>query len=166
MITSTLLSNLKLDLQVKNKFTIDQLITNILLGTDNSKSLEAYEPDKVYNTGDKLPYVTKEGELLFICAITDNITGPFNPKDWEEWDVLSELSGILDDYIILSWNKPSLRRNKVWLEVKEESVQDAREVGIGMDGDSVMVYNNLVVSARKPTMAQNVIWGAITEVIG
>ena len=163
MITTIKIANLKDVIANRKSFTIDQLITNILLGTDNSKTLVSYDETKTYDTGDKIPYITDTGELLVIVAIRDNISGPFNPKDWEEFDILTELQGIIDDSVILSWEKPNLRRNKVWLEIKNESVDTARDLGVGLEDGKVIVYNNLVISARKPTLYQGVIWGAITE---
>ena len=70
----------------------------------------------------------------------------------------------LKGYIILSWNKPNLRRNKVWLEIMDESLEDASKV-FGEDA-GLLIYNNLVISERQPTMNTSTVWGRIDEVLG
>jgi hypothetical protein len=59
---------------------------------------------------------------------------------------------------------PSLRRNKVWLAIKTESIQVAKEVFGERDG--IIIYNNFIIQARQPTMNLSTIWGQITQLIG
>lgn len=162
MIKVELIMNLSEDLKKNNGFNSNQLISAAILGSSVG-NFRPYEPNHVYMKGDKVPYITEEGELLIIVAIEDNISGSFNPNFWEEWNVISECDGLYNDYVVLSWNKPHLRRNKIWLEIKNESLHDARDV-LG-DDIGVLVYNNLVISERKPTMTADTIWGMVTEIL-
>lgn len=123
---------------------------------------QQYNPDKQYKKGDIIPYITANGELIMITAIEDT-TGPFNPMKWEEWNVIDEIQGMYNDLIVMSWEQPSLRRNKVWIEIKNESLADAKAADIG-NNTGVLIFKNFIVSHTRPTMAsQDVIWGQITE---
>ena len=160
--TTKLLLDLKTDLANRTEFGYDLLASAAIMG-NVSGVLGTYDKSKTYNAGDKIPFVTNSGELIIIVCINNNVTGDFNPANWEEWNIMDELQGLYDDYIIASWNMPSLRRNKVWLAIKEESIQAAKEVFGNRDG--IIVYNNFIIQLRQPTMTTNTIWGQITAVL-
>ena len=162
MVTTKLLLDLKTDLANRKEFGYDLLASTAIMGTV-SGVMGAYDKTKVYKIGDKIPYVTDSGELIIIVCIHNNVTGKFAPIHWEEWNIMDELQGLYDDYIVASWNIPSLRRNKVWLAIKEESIETAREAFAGSDG--LIVYNNFIIQARQPTMNLSTIWGRITEIL-
>jgi hypothetical protein len=157
-----MLLDLKTDLANRKEFGYDLLASAAIMGTV-SGVLGAYDTTKTYNAGDKIPYVTNSGELIIIVCINNAVTGDFNPANWEEWNIMDELQGLYDDYIVASWNVPSLRRNKVWLAIKDESISVAREAFGGTDG--IIVYNNFIIQLRQPTMNVNTIWGKITSVL-
>jgi hypothetical protein len=158
-----MLLDLKTDLANRKEFGYDLLASAAIMGTV-SGVLGAYDTTKTYNAGDKIPYITNSGELIIIVCISNNVTGEFNPLHWEEWNIMDELQGLYDDYVIASWNMPSLRRNKVWLAIKTESIQVAKEVFGERDG--IIIYNNFIIQARQPTMNLSTIWGQITQLIG
>lgn len=163
MITSTLLLDLKTELRNRKEFGYELLASTAIMGTV-SGVLGSYDEDKTYNIGDKIPYITSSGELIIIVCLHNDVTGPFNPIHWEEWNVMDELQGLYDDYIIASWNMPSLRRNKIWLAIKGESIAVAQDL-LGPDNDGIMVYNNFIIQTRQPTMNLSTIWGRITAVL-
>ena len=161
-VTTSLLVDLKTDLANRKEFGYDLLASTAIMG-NVSGILNTYDKTKVYNTGDKLPFVTNDGELIIIICLHDNVTGEFEAVHWERWNIMDELQGLYDDYIIASWNMPSLRRNKVWLAIKEESIQVAKEAFGEHDG--IIIYNNFIVQLNQPTMNLSTIWGQITAVL-
>lgn len=163
MITSSFILDLATELKNSNGYTSQQVISAAVLGSLVGQ-ITPYNNSKVYNKGDKIPLVTDDGELLIAICIGENVTGEFNPNYWEEWNIINEVQGLYNDYIILSWNKPNLRRNKVWLEIMDESLEDASAV-FG-DDLGLLVYNNLIISERQPTMTNSTVWGRIDEVLG
>jgi len=158
-VTTKLLLDLKTSLKNKKEFGYELLASAAIMGTV-SGILNAYDENRVYQIGDKIPFVTNSGELIIIICLDPDVTGEFNPIHWEQWNMMDELQGLYDDYIIASWNMPSLRRNKVWLAIKNESIQAAKEV-FG-DKDGIIVYNNFIIQASQPTMNLSTIWGKIT----
>ena len=163
MITTQLILDLANELKTSNGFTSQQVLSAAVLGSLVGQ-IKPYKSSMVYKKGDKIPLVTDDGELLIAICIGDNVTGSFNPNYWEEWNLLNETQGLYNDYIILSWNKPNLRRNKVWLEIMDESLEDASKI-FGEDA-GLLIYNNLVISERQPTMNTSTVWGRIDEVLG
>lgn len=160
MVQSTFLLDLKADLRVKKQLSFDHIASTALMGSV-SGLLNAFDETKTYNRGDKVPYVTNNGELVILVCVMNDVTGPINPLYWEEWNIMDELEGLYHDYVVASWNKPSLRRNKVWLAIKTESIQVAKDV-LG-EYAGLLIYDSLIISNRKPIMTKNVIWGQITE---
>lgn len=163
MITSSFILDLASELKNSNGYTSQQVISAAVLGSLVGQ-IKPYQSETVYHKGDKIPLVTDDGELLIAICIVDGATGSFNSTQWEEWNILNEVQGLYDDYIVLSWNKPNLRRNKVWLEIMDESLEDATAV-FG-DDLGLLVYNNLIISERQPTMTDSTVWGRIDEVLG
>ena len=159
MVTSTLLVDLY-DKYKDKTFTPVELTVAALFG--DTRLFQTYDPEHEYKRGDRLPYITEDGEFVIIIALKDT-TGKFNPLLWEIYDVLSELQGLYHDQIVLSWDEPSLRRNKVWLKIKDESLQKARENNID-DSLNIMVYKNFVISERTPTIFDtSTMWGKAEE---
>jgi hypothetical protein len=141
-----------------------QLISAAIFGV-NKELLQTYNPEKEYKKGDRIPYITEHGDLIVIICIVDT-TGTFNALHWEEYNVMNELTGLYNDYAVLSWNMPSLRRNKMWFEIKEESMEVAEGLGLsigGDDGEGLLVYENFIISDRRPTLNRSTIWGEITD---
>ena len=161
MIKADLILDLPEVINNQKSFNPKQIISAAVLGSTVGQ-IKQYNPITIYMKGDKVPVLTEDGELIIAVCNTDNTSGSFNPLYWEEWDIFTETQGLYDDYIILSWNRPSLRRNKVWIQVKSESLGDISEV-IGQDM-GVIVYNNLIISERQPVMNSEIVWGMITEV--
>ena len=162
MVTTSLMVDLKTDLANRKEFGYELLASTAIMGTV-SGVMGSFDKTKAYTFGDKIPYVTESGELIIIVCISQRAQGEFDPADWEEWNVMDELQGLYDDYIVASWNLPSLRRNKVWLAIKEESISVAQEA-FG-DSDGIIIYNNFIIQARQPTMNTNTIWGHITAAL-
>ena len=161
MIKATKVLALKSYMNSKSSFTYSDIASTALLGTAFGK-LKRYDSDKVYNRGDKCVYFSSEGEMLIIACIEDEVTGEFNPDKWEEFNVLDEMDYLYQDMILMSWSKPHLRRNKVWIQVKNDSIQKVKdEVG---DIDGLLIFNNLIISARQPKMNPSIVWGQITSV--
>ena len=161
MVTSTKLLDLANVIKNSPSLSTDQVASSALFGS-SSGVMETYSESSSYERGTKVPYLTDTGEVLILVAIKDVEPGQFNPRDWEEWNILDEVQGLYDDLIALSWNEPSLRRNKVWLEIKNESLQEARDLNLG-NNSGLLIYKNFIVSKRKPTMTKDVIWGMITQ---
>lgn len=159
MVKTTLVIDLVAD--TLGHITTDKLISSAVMGTGNV-IMGTYDASHVYNKGDKIPYINDSGQLEIIVAIEDGITGPFDMRKWEEWNVISELNRLYNDYIVLSWSPPVSRVNKVWLSIKNQSMADFKDLNLG-DNSGVLVYNNLVMSANEPAMTNDVIWGHITE---
>ena len=159
-VTTSMLIDLKKDLSNRKEFGYDLLASTAIMGTV-SGILDVYDENRTYNSGDKIPYITDSGELIIIVCIHNDVTGPFDPLHWEQWNVMDELQGLYDDYVIASWNMPSLRRNKVWLAIKTESIQAAKELFGEHDG--ILIYNNFIIQLKQPTMSLSTIWGKITE---
>ncbi len=159
MVKSTLLLDLY-DKYKEKTFTPSELTVAALFG--DTRLFQTYDPEKQYKKGDRLPYISDDGELLIIIALKDT-TGRFNPLMWEIYDVLSELQGLYQDQVVLSWDVPSLRRNKVWLKIKDESLVEAKKNNID-DSLNVMVYKNFVISDRTPTLFNDsTMWGKVEE---
>ena len=156
MITTQLILDLANELKNSNGFTSQQVLSAAVLGSLVGQ-IKPYKSSTVYKKGDKIPLVTDDGELLIAICIGDNVTGSFNPNYWEEWNLLNETQGLYNDDI-------NLRRNKVWLEIMDESLEDASKV-FGEDA-GLLIYNNLVISERQPTMNTSTVWGRIDEVLG
>ena len=164
MVKSTFLIDLKKKLSEKTHYTYDQIASSALLGSKgNIKG--GYDENTVYKLGDKITYITNTGELLVLVCCRNDVTGEFDQTKWEEWNIMEEIQGLLDDHTIASWNKPSLRRNKVWLAIKTTSIQTYKDTY----GENVMpgllIYDGLIISKRKPLMNTNIVWGNITEEI-
>jgi hypothetical protein len=162
MITAQLLVDLSEEIKNEKVFNAKQIISAAVLGSTIGR-IKCYNPSMVYMKNDKVPVLTDDGELIIAVCNTDYTSGAFNPLYWEEWDIFTETKGLYEDYIILSWNRPSLRRNKVWIQVKSESLGDISSV-IGKDM-GVIVYNNLIISERQPVMTSEIVWGMITEIM-
>jgi hypothetical protein len=159
--TSTFLTDLAVRYKEQPNIRPSDFCAVALFGA-NKKYFQMYDPSKKYKRGDKIPYITENGELIMIVALED-VTGPFNPMLWEEWSVMSELEGILYDHIVLSWDQPSLRRNKVWIQIKDEEINDIPSRALGTS-TGVLVYRNFVIGERRPTMTAGTIWGQVTDV--
>ena len=162
MVKATFLIDLKEKLTGNTHYTYDQIASSALLGsTANIKG--GYDETVTYNLGDKVTYMTNTGELLILVCCANGVTGSFDSTKWEEWNIMEEIQGVLDDHTIASWNKPLYRRNKVWLAIKTTSIQAYKNIY----GDSAMpgliIYDGLIISKRKPLMNQSVLWGEITE---
>jgi hypothetical protein len=159
--TATLLIDLEARFHEQPSISPAELCAVALFGA-NKEYFQLYNPDKQYKRGDKIPYITENGELIMIIALED-VTGPFNPMLWEEWSVMSELEGILYDHIVLSWEQPSLRRNKVWIQIKDEEINDIPSRAVATS-TGVLLYRNFVIGERRPTMTSGTIWGQVTDV--
>lgn len=158
--TSTFLIDLAARYAEEPSIDPNELAVVTLFGADK-KYFQLYDPDKQYHRGDKIPYITPSGELIIIIAL-DDVTGPFNPMLWEEWSIMNEIDGILYDHIVLSWEQPSLRRNKVWLQIKDESIDDIPNRAVHTS-TGVVIYRNFVIGERRPTMYSGTIWGQVTD---
>ena len=141
-------------------FNYDKVASAALLSA-SAGMLQKYDTEKTYNKGDKIVYITDDGELLILVCMQYNVTGRFTPAFWEIWNIMDELEGLYDDYVVSSWERPYLRRNKVWLEIKDESIEDAEAVG--WENELMVAHNNLVISERQPLLNRQTIWGMITE---
>jgi hypothetical protein len=108
-------------------------------------------------------YITDEGEILIIACLFDGTTGEFDGRCWEEWNIFDELKGLYDDYVVVSMERPALRRNKLWLQITDKNAQEI-VAALGLDNRLVIV-NNFIVSERRPVMNAQTIWGQITEVL-
>jgi hypothetical protein len=162
MVTATLLVDLKDQITKTSQYRYNQIASTALMGSASALRGK-YDETKTYNLGDKCIYITDSGEILIIVCQHNGVTGPFDPMDWEEWNIMDELQGLYEDHIVLSWNRPSLRRNRVWLKIREDSivrVQDEFGEHFGL-----LLYNNLIVSKRRPVMNLNTVWGQITDVV-
>lgn len=163
MTSVTKLVDLKQEFKSANRYSYSQIAATALMSTYNGL-IEKYDPNKVYNTGDKVGYLTDAGEFLVIVCLEDNTTGTFNNTKWDEWNVMDELQGLYNDYVIASWNKPILRRNKVWIEVKEESIEVLQ--GALGNNQALLIYNNFIISETMPSqMNTSIVWGRITSVL-
>ena len=162
MVTATLLVDLKEKVINTPQYKYSQIASTALMGSASALT-GTYDPNKIYNTGDKCVYVTDTGEILIIVACENNITGTFDPMKWEEWNIMDELQGLYEDYIICSWSRPAFRRNKVWLKVRADSIEPLKEE-FG-DQFGLLLYNNFIISRRRPIMNQNTVWGQITDVV-
>lgn len=161
MITATKVIDQIDDIQKSDSFHTEQLVNSALFGS-NSGLMATFNENIVYRKGQKVPFLTSNGEVLILVCNNDGTTGPFNATDWDEWNVVDEVEAMYTEFAILSWHQPSLRRNKIWLQVKNESLEDAREIGLGND-TGLLIYRNLIVSANRPTMTEDIIWGQIKK---
>lgn len=157
--TSTLLIDLFDEVNKATTVTVDQMIAPALIGSSKG-ILNFYDEKKTYKKGDKVAYLADDGEFIVIVA-TKETTGTFDPRVWEEWNVIDELKRLHDDYAVLSYNEPKLRLNKVWLEIKEESIDLATAHSLG-NTTTVLIYKNLIISERMPMMDAETVWGKIT----
>ena len=162
MTTVTQLVDLKAQFKQAKRFSYSQIAATALMSSYNGL-IESYDPSKVYNTGDKVGYTTDAGEFLVIVCLSDGVTGNFDNTKWDEWNVMDELQGLYNDYVIASWNEPILRRNKVWIQVKEESIEALR--GVLGNNQALLIYNNFIISENMPSMNSNIVWGRITSVL-
>jgi hypothetical protein len=155
-----LLVDLKAQEQSKKYFSFEKLassaLTSCLEGTPC-----AYDPEKVYNVNDKCVVVTDDGELVIAVCLIDNTTGEFDASHWEEWNIDDELKGLYDDYVIVSLERPNLRRNKLWLQLTSKNAQNVIE-DLGLNSTAVMIINNFIISRNQPAMNAKTIWGKIT----
>lgn len=148
--------------KLSSRLTKDKLISTAIMG-EGKYILGQYDPTKTYHLGDKIPYLTDKGELVILIALEDNITGPMDLRQWEEWDIISETIRIYQEMIQLSWQVPKQRLNRVWLSIKKESMADFTQLDMNIDG--ILVYSNFIISKNRPTMTKNVIWGKVTELV-
>jgi hypothetical protein len=158
--TATLMVDLYKKLNTSASIDIEEIIVPALIGS-YKQLLGTYNTDTYYKRGDKISYVTETGELIIAIAVRDT-RGKFNPLHWEEWNVVNELDRLYSDYIVLSWNEPQLRLNKAWIEIKDESLNLATEKQYG-NTDGVLIYENLIISERQPTMRDTTVWGHLTS---
>jgi hypothetical protein len=155
------LVDLKEEAQGKKYFSFNKLASTALTSTLEGRPC-AFDETKTYNIGDKCVVVTDDGEIIIVACVHDNVSGPFNRFDWEEWNIADELQGLYDDYAIVSMNRPSLRRNKLWFQLTAKNAQDVIE-DLGLNDTAVMIVNNFIISRKQPAMNSRTIWGAITE---
>lgn len=161
MVISTKVVDLIEEIGNSDSFSTEQIVNACIFGS-YSGLMQAFTRDKVYQKDDKVAFLTDNGEIIILVANQDNVSGDFNAVQWDEWNIVDEISGMYRDYVLMSWNQPTLRRNKVWLQIKNESLQDAREAGID-DIDGLLIYKNLTISSRRPaTMTNDIVWGQIT----
>lgn len=160
MVTSTFLYDIKNE--IKGNISVDNIVTTIIVGGNDSSILSWYDSTMGYKRGDVIPYITEDGKLIMLVCKEDGVTGEFDINKWEEYNLVNELKLMNDEYIELSPIYPTNTRvNKVWLQVKSESVGDIEGIGTG-----ILIYNNFIVSERKPNnLIEGVIWGKVTETI-
>lgn len=162
MVTLTKIINQINDIGLSESFNTDQLVNSAIFGS-SSGLMATFNENRIYNKGNKVPFLTGNGEVLILVCNKDNVTGPFNARDWDEWNIVDEVEGVYNDLVIVSWNEPVNRRNKIWIEIKNESLEDARDLNLG-NNTGLMIYRNLIVSRTKPTtMSEDIIWGKILE---
>lgn len=67
---------------IKDLSKFEPSITNIILSSmmGSVANIERYNPDKIYNTGDKV-YIIQEGQLIIKECITDNVSS-MNDTNW------------------------------------------------------------------------------------
>lgn len=161
MLTFTFLVDLNAELRKSDSIDVNKIIAPILIGS-NHNLLKYFDENTKYKKGDKCTYIMENGELTVIVATQDTV-GPFDARVWEEWNVLSELENLYSDYSVLSWNEPRLRLNKTWLKIKNESLQMAKDLNFG-NTTGVLIYRNLIIDDKRPTMSPDIIWGQVTGV--
>lgn len=150
------------DIGTCESFKTEQLVNSAIFGS-SSGLMATFSENKVYKRGDKVPFLTGNGEILILVCNKDTVFGQFKAADWDEWNIVDEIESICSDLAILSWNEPSNRRNKIWIEIKNESLENARDLNLG-NNTGILIYRNLIVSGDKPaTMNEDVIWGKIIE---
>ena len=161
MVKSTYLLDLRDMVRETEELTPTEMISAAVFGYIK-EVLQPYREEKQYKRGDRIPYITDQGELIVIICIVDT-TGPFNALHWEEYSIFDELEGLYRDYAVLSWDMPSLRRNKMWFEIKEESLKTAEEIGLDK-GPGIIIYENFVIADRMPTLNASTLWGNVTDI--
>ena len=147
------------DIKRSDSFHTEQITNSAIFGS-SSGLMATFNENKTYVRGNKVPFLTSNGEVLILVCNKDSVSGPFNATDWDEWNIIDEVEAVYSELVILSWNEPSIRRNRIWLQVKNESLQDARDINIG-NNTGLLIYKNFIVSANKPTMTEDIIWGKI-----
>lgn len=163
MVTLTEIINQVEDIGKTESFNTEQLVNSAIFGS-SSGLMATFDENTVYKRGDKVPFLTGNGEVLILVCNKESVFGSFKAADWDEWNIVDEMEGICTDFAILSWNEPTNRRNKIWIQVKNESLEDARDINFG-NNTGLMIYRNLVVGRNKPaTMSEDIIWGKIIEV--
>lgn len=60
-----------------------EMLSSLVLG---SNDIGIYDPDNVYNTGDRIVIVDEEGKIIILESSKNGITGPFDRDDWIEVD--------------------------------------------------------------------------------
>ena len=160
MTKSVFLLDLKESLRAKDHFSADEIVSTALIGSV-SGLMDFYNEEKTYNVGDKVPIVTDSGELIILACTGTDVTGEFDATKWEEWNIMDELQGLYDDYFLVSFSPPHLRRNKVWFKINEESLTVAEDIFGPSLG--VIIYENFIISERQPIMNKDIVWGKITE---
>lgn len=156
---STFLYDLKDE--IKDNINIDNIISSVVVG-EADNILGWYDPDKIYNIGDIIPHITEDGKLVMLICKENGVTGEFDISKWDRYDLISEMKKMYDYYIIQAPVRPKEHRlNKVWLQVKSESLAD-----IDWNEDlAIVIYNNFIVSETEPEpLLPGTIWGHITEI--
>jgi hypothetical protein len=157
------LVDLKAEEQASKYFSFNKIASTAMISSMTGAPC-AYDPEKVYNIDDKCVYVTDDGELIVIACLFDGTTGEFDGRKWEEWSVFDELKGLYNDYVIVSMERPTLRRNKIWLQITDKNAQEIID-SLGLNDNNMIIINNFIVSERRPVMNAQTIWGQITEVL-
>ena len=88
-----------------------KLINSMLLG---DKNIEFYDNTKVYNKQDIIFYVdpVTGKETVYKCA-HDNVSGEFNPDEWDEYKVLDNVMG---GGMSFSDNEPDDKNISLWFK--------------------------------------------------
>ena len=150
------------DIGKSDSFNTEQLVNSAIFGS-YSGLMATFDSSKTYNRGDKVPFLTDNGEVLILVCNKNDVTGAFKATDWDEWNIVDELNGVYNELFIMSWNEPTVRRNKIWIEVKNESLEAVRGLNMGNE-TGLLIYRNLTVSTERPsTFTEDIIWGQIRE---
>lgn len=150
------------DIGLSDSFNTEQLVNTALFGS-YSGLMATFDKTKKYHRGDKVPFLTENGEVLILVCNKNDVTGSFKATDWDEWNIVDELNGIYNDLFVMSWNEPVIRRNKVWIQVKDESLAAVSGLNMGNER-GLLIYRNLTVSTERPsTFTEDIVWGQIMD---
>lgn len=108
-----------IDNNILDKQSILNVLRSFIFGNEE---IQKYDENKIYNTNDKVYIIDKfTGKVQVVRAITNDITGEYNPEYWVEITLGDLFEAELDSSVIISNLEPVAPSVQMWFEPKSYS---------------------------------------------
>lgn len=101
------------DSNILDKQGILNILRHFIFGESD---IELYDQGKVYDTGD-IAYIidSKTGSVKIITALSNGITGPFNPDKWDYSTLTDAINKGIEDTVVIQYYEPKRQHVQIWL---------------------------------------------------